>query len=268
DEGSFENRFEKTTAGRHSPAAPQVARSFRNLSVGVHVSKRRDSKPYFRLAAIGLATALLFGCGGGGSDSLTDQPLAVQLHETTTTLTVTADSSSGARSAFEAQAMNFTFAAKVDSGRDAGNTLKGMLELKGERDDGEIEVRGRFFPDATTVPNSAEAKADFDAKRAALTATMRTDIKALSAQLQAALAAGAVRGSDGPSAAQKAALAAFKTSFAQRMADYDAAMTALNAQYRGARGYEVSGTIDENGAVKLKLNLGNDNEVVVRGNIA
>ena len=74
------------------------------------MSKRRDSKPYFRLAAVGLATALLFGCGGGGSDAPTDQPLAVQLRETSTMLSVSAGSSTVA-SQFEAQALNFTFAA-------------------------------------------------------------------------------------------------------------------------------------------------------------
>jgi cbb3-type cytochrome c oxidase subunit III len=253
------------------------------------VSKRRDSRLYFRLPAVALAVAVLFGCGGGGSDSaLTQQPLAVQLHETSTMLSVKADlSSSGERDEFEAQALNFTFAAQIDSGRDAGQALKGVLELKGEReDDGVTEVEGRFFPDANTLPSGADLKAEFHAKRKALGAALRVDIKAQSSELQLALSSGAVRGSDRPSAAQKEALAAFKSKFSERMAAYDAAMTALNAEYRGAnraqrsrdddddndrqsdKGYEVRGTIDANGAIKLKVNLGDKGTVIATGTTA
>ena len=190
----------------------------------------------------------------------------------------TAAQSSGAKAEFEAQALNFTFSAKVDSGRNAGLALKGTLELKGEREnDGVSEVEGRFFPDeAPSVPSLDEVKAQFEEKRKALRLALRTDIKALSTELQAAMSSGAVRGSDGPSAAQKEALATFKAKFIQRMAEYREATSALIAEFRAAkrggkssgddddnaaRGFEVRGTIDANGATILKVNLGDNGTV-------
>src|SRR6185369_430057 len=222
-------------------------------------------KPYFRLPAVALPVAVLFGCGGGGSDpALNEQPLAVQLRETDTMLAVRAElpaQSSGAKSEFEAQALNFKFAAQVDSGPSAGLALKGRLELIGEReDDGVTEVEGRFFPDAApSVPSREDLKAQFEDKRKALKVALRTDIKALSTELQEALSSSAVRGSDGPTAAQKQALSAFKAKFMQRMTQYREALSALIADYRAAkrdarsnrdeddkaaRGFEVEGTID------------------------
>lgn len=244
--------------------------------------------PCFRSAAVGLAVALLFGCGGGGdsNSTLTEQPLAVQVSETATILSVKADlPSKSMKSEFEAQAMAFTFAAQIDSGPNAGLALNGRLELKGEREDeGLTEVEGRLFPDATpSLASREDLKAEFNAKRKALKGALRADIKALSQQLKVALSSGAVPGSDEPSAAQKEALAAFKAAFEQRMTEYRLAMSALIAEYRAAKrdgerggddddndakGYEVHGTIDGNGVVNLTVSLGDKGKIVATGTIA
>ena len=244
--------------------------------------------PCFRSSAVGLAVALLFGCGGGGdsNSTLTEQPLAVQVSETATILSVKADLPSKTKTTeFEAQAIVYTFAAHIDRGPNTGLDLGGRLELKGEREDeGITEVEGRLFPDATpSQPSREDLKADFDAKRKALKVALRTNLKALSDQLKTALSRGAVPGSDEPSAAQKEALAAFMAAFKQRMAEYRAAMSALIAEYRAAKrdgksseddddndakGYEVRGTIDAKGVVNLTVSLGDRGKVNATGTIA
>ena len=69
----------------------------------------------FRGSAIGLAVGLLFGCGGGDDNTdTTVQPSSVQVSETATILSVRAQSpSSSKNNRFEAQALNYTFAAQV-----------------------------------------------------------------------------------------------------------------------------------------------------------
>lgn len=252
------------------------------------MNRQRRVIPCFRSSAVGLAVALLFGCGGGGDSAsvLTEQPLAVRVSETATILSVKADLPSTInKSEFEAQAMAFTFAAQIDSGPNAGLALKGRLELKGEREDeGLTEVEGRLFPDATpSVPSRDDLMAEFNVKRKALKGALRADIKALSEQLKMALSSGAVPGSDEPSAAQKEALAAFKAAFEQRMTQYRTAMSALIAEYRAAKrdgkpggddddndakGYEVRGTIDANSNINLTVSLGDRGKVIATGIIA
>jgi mono/diheme cytochrome c family protein len=231
---------------------------------------------------------LLFGCGGGGDSGsvLTEQPLSVVLSETATILSVRTELPSSSRnSKFEAQALIYAFAAQVDSGPNAGFALTGRLDLKGEReDDGVTEVEGRLYPDADpSLPTRAELKDQFEADRKALKAALRADITVLVEELKLALANGAVPASHEPSAAQKEAIARFKAKFSQRMAEYRAAMSARIGEYRAARrdgrpggddddnaakGYEVHGSIDANGAVKLTISLGDKGKVVANGTIA
>ncbi len=251
-----------------------------------------------RASAIGLAVGLLFGCGGGDDDdsNANPQPASVQVTETATILSVRSQTPSSSKDhRFEAQALNYTFAAQVVSGPNAGLNLAGRLQLKGEReDDGVTKVEGRLFPDATpSLPSREDLKTQFEADRKAAKNAMRADIKVLSTQLRADLTAGAVAGSDGPTAAQIEALATFKTAFNLRTAQYRAEMSALVAAYRSAkhdrsaghnhdddeddddsaaRGYEVKGTIDANGAMVLTISLDDrkkgTGKVVVTGVIA
>ncbi len=246
------------------------------------------SRTYFRASTLGLAAALLFGCGGGGDNgsALSEQPSSVLVSETAAILSVKTELPSSSKKAkFEAQAFNYTFAAQIDSGPNAGLAITGRLELKGQReDDGVTEVEARLFPDAMPpVPSDEDLKAKFEADRKAMKDAMRADIKALSAELKLALANGAVPGSHGSSAAQKEALATFRTKFDLRMSEYRAAMSALIAEYRAAKrhgkpggddddnaakGYEVHGSVDANGTVKLTVSLGDKGKVVATGTIA
>ncbi len=241
---------------------------------------------YFRASAVGLATAVLFGCGGGSdSGSASTQP-SVQVLESAGIMSVTTElPSSSGKAAFEAQTLSFTFDGNITSGPSAGLAMNGRLDLMGESDDGTAtEIEGRFFPDATPiVPSRDDLKVQFEASRKALKVALRTDINALSDQLKAALASGAVAGSDGPSAAQKAALATFKTQFVRRMDVFRVAMSALIGDFRvarrngspsrddddnAARGFEVRGTIAANGAMNLTITLADKSKVAVSGTLA
>ena len=265
------------------------------------MKKRSILRPCFRWSAIGLAGAMLFGCGGGTDAGLgsTEQPSSVQVSESATILAVRTELPAGsATTRSEMQSLLYTFAAKVDAGPDAGMVLKGMLVLKGERhDDGVTEVEGRLLPDAVVMtpapapgsaasaPTAAELKAQFDASRKLLRSALRADIDALSATLKAALAAGSLAGAKEPSAAQKEALATFKAAFDKRMTAYRTALAALVAEYaaasggvspapkprddgddaKNAKGYEVEGLIDAQGAIKLTVSLGDKGKVIATG---
>ena len=255
---------------------------------------RRFDKPCFRWSAVGLAAALLFGCGGGndGSSAQSAQGASVQVNETATTLSVkTALPPGSTTTSSEMQSMVYTFAAHVASGPDAGYSLKGTLVLKGESEDGgATQVEGRLIPDVMMPPtpalaaSAAELETQFNAKRQALKDALRADIDALSGTLKQALAAGAVAGSTTPSAAQKEALATFKSAFSQRMTQYRSDLAALIAQYSAAsggttshddggsetssEGYEVHGTIDAQGAIALTVSLGDKGKVQATGILA
>jgi hypothetical protein len=264
------------------------------------------ARPCFRWSAIGLAGAILFGCGGAndgttGTNGPTEQPGSVQVNETATILSVKTELPSGSSTTrSERQSLMYTFAATVDSGPHAGKAYKGTLVLKGEReDDGSTEVEGRLLPDAVaamtpapaptagaSAPAAANLKAQFEAERKALRDALRVDVDALSASLKAALADGTVAGAKEPSAAQKEALAAFKVAFDKRTAEYRAALGELTAAYRAAKsegaksdddddeghakegkGYEVKGTIDANGAISLTLKIGDKARLLATGMI-
>ena len=197
--------------------------------------------------------------------------------------------SAGKPTIHETQSLQYAFAAKIDAGPNKGFALKGLLTLKGEReDDGYTEVEGRLFPDAGPLEPQppADLEAQFDAKRKDLKAALRADINALSEELRLALANGAVPGSSEPSAAQKEALALFKAKFRQRMAEYRAALSALVAEFRAAcdsrrppgddddeederaaRGYEVEGRIDAAGVITLTISLGDRGKVRATGTV-
>lgn len=262
------------------------------------MQNRKSARPLFQWAAIGLASAMLYGCGGSG---MTERAASVQVSETATTLSVKTELPAGrATTSSEMQSLLYTFAAQVDTGPNAGTTLKGTLVLKGEReDDGTTEVEGRLLPDAVGVvtpaptpgagasaPTPAELKAQFEADRKALKIALRADIEALSAGLRIELAAGNEADANEPSAAQQEAMATFKAMFDQRIAEYRAALSSLVAQYRAAtvgaaskahagdegekaaEGYEVHGSIDALGAVRLTLSVGDIGKILAIGNIA
>ncbi|MGB2816677.1 MAG: hypothetical protein WBC37_05605, partial [Burkholderiaceae bacterium] len=191
---------------------------------------------------------------------------------------------------YEAQSLQYTFAAQLDAGPNKGIALTGLLTLKGEReDDGYTEVEGRLFPDESpTLPPPAEDLKDkFKADRKELKTALRADIKALSEELKLALANGAVRDSTGLSAAQREALALFRTKFSQRMAEYRAAQSALVAEYRAAcdkarppgddddedderaaKGFEVQGRIEPGGVIMLTIDLGDRGKIRATGLVA
>jgi len=255
--------------------------------------KRRDlARILFRPTAVALAVSLLFGCGSGsdGDPPPIDQLASVAVIETATTLSVKAEMrSAGKPTIHETQSLQYAFAAKIDAGPNKGFALKGLLTLKGEReDDGYTEVEGRLFPDAGPLEPQppADLEAQFDAKRKDLKAALRADINALSEELRLALANGAVPGTSEPSAAQKEALALFKAKFRQRMAEYRAALSALVAEFRAAcdsrrppgddddeederaaRGYEVEGRIDAAGVITLTISLGDRGKVRATGTV-
>ncbi len=117
------------------------------------------SRTYFRASTLGLAAALLFGCGGGGDNgsALERTSSAVLVSETAAILSVKTELPSSSKKAkFEAPPFTYAFAARIDSGPNAGSAITGRLELKGQReDDGGAEVEGRLFPDAMpTVPST------------------------------------------------------------------------------------------------------------------
>ena len=92
-------------------------------------------------------------------------------------------------------------------------------------------------------------------------------------------------GAKEPSAAQKEALATFKAAFDKRMTAYRTALAALVAEYaaasggvspapkprddgddaKNAKGYEVKGSIDAQGAIKLTVSLGDKSKVLATG---
>jgi len=74
---------------------------------------------------------------------------SVSVVETATKDVVKADvRTAGKPVLYEAQSLQYTFAAQVDAGPNKGVALTGLLTLKGEReDDGFAEVEGRLFPD-------------------------------------------------------------------------------------------------------------------------
>ena len=191
------------------------------------MKNRKLVRPVFRLTAAALAVSLMFGCGGSSdtSPASSGQPApvsapavaaqSVSVVETATTMSVMADvRTAGKPMLYEAQSSLYSFAARIDAGPNKGVALTGLLTLKGEREDeGYTEVEGRLFPDESpTLPPPAEdLKAKFEADRKELKAALRADIKALSADLRLALANGAVPDSSGLSAAQREALALFRS---------------------------------------------------------
>src|SRR5512134_2493341 len=115
---------------------------------------RISARRHFRISAIALAGALLFGCGGGteNTGAPTETAASVQVRETATVLSVKTTLPSGSTAtSTEMQSMLYTFAATI-SGPDAGLALNGTLVLKGERhDDGSTEIEGRLLP-SVAVP--------------------------------------------------------------------------------------------------------------------
>ncbi len=101
------------------------------------------ARTYFRASTLGVAVALLFGCGGDNGSALNEQPSSVLVSESATILSVRTEMPSGSKmDKFEAQALNYTFAAQINSGPNAGLAITGRMELKGEReDDGVTESR-------------------------------------------------------------------------------------------------------------------------------
>ena len=199
-----------------------------------------------KLSAVAFATALLFGCGGGNGTDGADTAAAssVQVSETANALrvSVASDDSSSAGSTVLAQAQ-YTFSATVSAGPDAGQTISGTLMLKTEQEDDGTEVEGLLVPTtaaATTTTTSAATDAQVAALRAQLKTKLadlrsayRADVQVLLDTLKAAMKAGApTDGSHKLSAAQKEALAAFKTAFAERTTRYETDVATVTQDIR------------------------------------
>src|SRR5512140_1229456 len=226
-------------------------------------------KRSFKLGAVALAAAVLFGCGGGGGDTQTASTLSVSLPNTTSSTT---------QPALLAQTQ-FTFAASVNSGPLAGQTISGLLMLKSDNEDGSNQVEGRLIPNTTTQAGSTAAQQQAAALRDQLTAgeaalrdAFMADVSALTQTLKAAL--GTSVGEDAKlTAAQQQAVQTFKTAFSARVDKYHAdamalaldtrtkiAALGLSLSHKGfdredggdrEHGQEVKGTITADGKVTL-----------------
>ena len=255
-----------------------------------------------KLSAVAFATALLFGCGGGnGIDSAgTAGASAVQVSETANALrvSVASDDSSSAGSTVLAQAQ-YTFSATVSAGPDAGQTISGTLMLKTEQGDDGTEVEGLLVPTtaaATTTTSTATdaqvaaLREQLKTKLADLRSAYRADVQVLLDTLRAAMKAGApTDGSHKLSAAQKEALAAFKTAFAERTTRYETDVATVTQDIRsqlqalgvtlsdkgsrggdddersGMKGYPVKGRIAADGTITLSIRYGRRTVVTATG---
>lgn len=253
----------------------------------------RLSRRQAGLAAGALTAGLLFGCGGGGTDSTASATTseAVALTETATDFTVIARGAQGERAW---STMHFGFTAEVTAGTHAGSRISGLLLLRGETDEtsGATDVEGRLF--VGTLPFDANGAAhgqpvrlltsQFRTQAEALRAALRAQVQKLRDQLEADLAAAV------DDAARLAAKQKFSTAFQALMAKFQQDMMALVSGLRdaltalgldpsrhlpggrdgswrglGRGGFEVAGTITADGKITGTLALGDDQVIQVSG---
>lgn len=242
-----------------------------------------------RWSALALSSALLFGCGG--SDKSADEgsaPVAaVTVSESATGLSVRTITGEGSRfDGSHVEAALYTFAAKIDTGTDAGQALDGTLVLQSvAQADGSSALTGKLIGGKlTATPSDAvlALQAEFAAALDALKATYRTDVETLQATLKTALeAAGTPDAGWRLNDAQRAAIKTFIDAVKARTEQFRADTTALVTSYQekvvaaggdassitpwGAHGgrpharktvYDVTGTQAADGSLTLKLAAG------------
>ena len=243
-----------------------------------------------------LGSAVLYGCGGGGSNdsTATAQADSVILTESATRVTI---SSSSARGSHQWSAMQFTFAANVTAGTHTGSTISGLLLLKGESDDdddatgtGATELEGKLLIGTLPATGNANA-AQGQALRSAFrdqAETLRTAVKAELVKLRDQLKADLAAATD--DAARQVAKDRFTAAFKAVLDKFQQDMAALVAQLReqlvalgldpsrflpggkdgskrghGRGGFEVKGTIAADGSITGTVELGSDQVIKVTG---
>ena len=200
-----------------------------------------------RLSALAVATALLFGCGGGDSpsDTLAASPTEfVQMADSSSALSVRiATSSDGSVAPVLLAQSRYNLSATVTTGPSAGRGLTGLLLLKSKKEDGGTEVEGRFMPTGVSSAGSMtpEVQAQVDALRAQLGAKLdmlqrdfRTDIASKIQSLKSALG---ITGSGDwlprdLTPEQRTAIERFKDDFAARTTTYADAVQAAMLDFR------------------------------------
>jgi len=247
----------------------------------------KSGSPFaFKWAALALASAMLFGCGGSDKSSDPESAAAsVAITDTAAGLSVNTITSDGTRSGgSHVEAALYTFAAKVEAGTDAGQALDGTLVLASvAQDDGTIALTGKLIGGKlTTTPSDAviALQQAFATALDTLRTSYKADIDALKETLKAALEQAAT-----PNAghrlneAQRAALKTFFDAVKARTEQLQADTSALVTSYRdqvvaaggdassiglGGRGgkhggrtvYDVTGAQAADGSLTLKLAAG------------
>lgn len=215
-----------------------------------------------KLGVVALAVALMAGCGGSADSPSAGAPTSettasvLAVTKTAAGLSVSTPAVSATSPATVLAQSQYTFAATLTAGPNAGRSLSGTLMLKAESEDGATELEGRLVltpatPAVAAPGTSASATAgqvaalqeELRSQLSALRTAYRADIDALAQTARAALSAGAAapaavpasgassaeaeRNRRGPlTAAQREAIQTFKSAFAARTAQFHADVAA------------------------------------------
>lgn len=250
-----------------------------------------------RLTVCALAVLALVACGGNDTTNPSvagsSSSEAVQISDTDAKLAVQAPgmpaAGGGAPVTAQWAAMKYTF--KATSAAGAALPWSGMLMLRSENEGGATELEGRLIPATAAPPASAAspvamALAEMRERIDALRRAFVTAVEAALVKFRADLAAATT------DAQRAAAREAFATAFkalvdklhkdvaavaaetAERLAalgikDPAAAMRGeRRGRGDGRRALEVEGTVSAAGAVKLRIELGDDQIVQATGTMA
>ena len=220
------------------------------------------------IAGATVALALL-GCGGEDTDAggASAGPV-VQVTEVPAGLKVTA----ALPAPVVRDVTQYAFSARIASGPHAGLDLSGTLMLQGDGDAGSgTQLEGSVVGTARIAAAPA-LMGQFNTTAQSLRATLRTGIEAASARLREAMASGT--GSTTLTAAQSQALQQFKQSFAILHLQYRSDVSTLNAQLLAGTAIvpdedlQVSGSLDSQGQVALRVVLADQSVLLVTGSTA
>lgn len=231
----------------------------------------------WKWAATAAVAAALLGCGGQDGDVDAAAGVSVQVAEVPAGLKVTASLAGTALPApLVSESTQYAFSADIASGPHAGQALSGTLVLHGEGDAaGGLQIEGTLVGTARIAATPASL-ALFNTGVQSLRANFRARVEAASADLLAAMTAGAA-GSIALSAAQSNALLQFQQSFSALGTQYRGEVATLNVQILAEAAaeddeaaapnddLEVSGTVDAQGRIELRLILADRSVLLASG---